>query len=351
MAEIVFVAACSHSPYLFDSPDTWTTSRGRRALRADVPVDSAEVNAEKHRRCMAAFATLRELLAAAKPDVLLVFGDDQYEQFDFANFPAFAVCSAEEFDATPPPVFSGGLMRKGWPEMSSEERIHVLGHPELGKHLTMGLIRNGFDVAFCLELPKKDRGLGHAFTHPSFYIDPDYRVPILPFFVNCYYPPQPTGLRCYELGRAVRALIEAAPLDLRVAVLGSGGLWHTPLWPGAYLDETFDQAILQSVRDGAPRAMAQVLDGARWNHPTVAPPDVRPLLANMVLGVTGMTGGLASGSGEVRNWIAAAAVADGAPGTVIDYVPVYASPCGMGFAYWVVPPPTGDRGDRPPLGV
>ncbi len=51
-------------------------------------------------------------------------------------------------------------------------------------------------------------------------------------------------------------------------------------------------------------------------------------------GGTYMLAGLGSGTGETRNWIAAAAVADGKPGTVVDYVPVYASPCGMAFAYW-----------------
>jgi hypothetical protein len=50
-------------------------------------------------------------------------------------------------------------------------------------------------------------------------------------------------------------------------------------------------------------------------------------------GGTGLAGGLGSGAGETRNWIMAAAVAD-RPGVVVDYVPVYASPCGMAFAYW-----------------
>jgi len=334
MAEIVLVAACSHSPYLFDSPDTWTASRERRKLREDVPLDTPEVNEAKHARCMTAFSTLREKLAAAKPDVLLVFGDDQYEQFSFTNFPAFALCLAPEYDATSPPVFSGGLLRKGWPEVSAEHRIHVKGQPELGRYLTMSLIRSGFDLAFLNDLPQKEHGLGHAFTHPSHYIDPGYEIPILPFFINCYYPPQPTGQRCAELGRTVRRLIEEAPMDMRVAVLGSGGLWHTPIWPNAYLDEGFDQAILDGVRAGDANQMAKVLDETPWDHPLTAPPNMPPHLVDMVLGVTGMSGGLASGSGETRNWIAAAAVADGMQGTVVDYVPVYASPCGMAFAYW-----------------
>ena len=47
-----------------------------------------------------------------------------------------------------------------------------------------------------------------------------------------------------------------------------------------------------------------------------------------------MSAGVGSGVGETRNWLVAAAVADGVGGSVVDYVPVYASPCGMGFAYW-----------------
>jgi aromatic ring-opening dioxygenase catalytic subunit (LigB family) len=334
VAKITAVVACSHSPYLYDTPDTWDESRRRRRLRDDVPWDSVAENASKHARCVQAFRTLRERVAAAKPDVLLVFGDDQYEQFNFRNFPAFAVCLAESFEGTDPAVFSGGLMRQGWPEESVDHRVRARGCPELGKHLAVGLMRQGFDLAFCLNLPDPERGIGHAFTHPSYYIDPDYRIPILPFFVNCYYPPQPTGRRCYQLGRAVREVIEQCPLDLNVAVVGSGGLWHTPLWPEAYLDEGFDQAILAAVRAGDAGRMAEFFDQVPWKHPLEAPPELPSHLAEMVLGVTGMAGGVGSGSGETRNWIAAAAVADGSRGTVVDYVPVYASPCGMGFAYW-----------------
>jgi hypothetical protein len=47
-----------------------------------------------------------------------------------------------------------------------------------------------------------------------------------------------------------------------------------------------------------------------------------------------MSGGVGNGTGETRNWIVAAAVADGRPATWVEYVPVYASPCGMAFAYW-----------------
>ncbi|HEY2595149.1 MAG TPA: hypothetical protein VGK33_14745, partial [Chloroflexota bacterium] len=50
-------------------------------------------------------------------------------------------------------------------------------------------------------------------------------VPIVPLLINVHTPPaQPTPRRCYVLGRAVRAAIEAWPADVRVAVVATGGL-------------------------------------------------------------------------------------------------------------------------------
>ena len=64
------------------------------------------------------------------------------------------------------------------------------------------------------------------------------------------------------------------------------------------------------------------------------PADYSPQTARWIDGGTGMYTGIGSGTGETRNWVAAAGVADGKAGVVLDYVPVFASPCGMGFAYW-----------------
>jgi hypothetical protein len=169
--------------------------------------------------------------------------------------------------------------------------------------------------------------MGHAFMRPEYYLTPRYDIPVIPIFVNCYFAPQPTAKRCYELGKAVRELIEKSPLDLKVAVLGSGGLWHTPGASDAYLDEGFDRVILDAVKAGDGRGMAEHFDSWKPSHGSGVP-----------VGIDRQTGmvisGIGSGTGETRNWIAAAGVADGVRGTVVDYVPVYASPCGMGFAYW-----------------
>ena len=47
-----------------------------------------------------------------------------------------------------------------------------------------------------------------------------------------------------------------------------------------------------------------------------------------------MYNGIASATGETRNWVAAVATVDGMTGTMIDYIPIYSSPIGVGFAYW-----------------
>ena len=51
--------------------------------------------------------------------------------------------------------------------------------------------------------------------------------------------------------------------------------------------------------------------------------------------VTGMPspGGPALGTRETCAWIAAAAVTDGRPHTVVDYIDAWASPVGNAFAY------------------
>jgi hypothetical protein len=208
--------------------------------------------------------------------------------------------------------------------------VKVAGHPGLAVALLTGLMRRGFDPAFCMEMPKPERVVGHAFLRPAESLT-DFRTPIVPVFLNCYYAPQPTAARCYALGRAVREILDAHPGDLRVAVVGSGGLWHTPRAPDAYLDEAFDREILKAMAAGDARGMARHFDDYQ-----VPAGDRSQDVGARGRGATGMPGpgGPQGGTREICNWIAAAAVADGKPATIVDYVPVYASPIGAGFAYW-----------------
>lgn len=335
MAQIVSVLCCSHSPFLFATPEEWEHGRlarlGRGGMSPDEPVESADANRDKHARVLSAFATLKHYLDASRPDVLLIFGDDQGEQFSFANFPAFAVYTGAEFGGYKISPYFGlpvGGPRERRPK-TPEHFVTVPGHPELSRALTTGLMARGFDVAFSTELAHPDEGLGHAFLRPQYYLVPDFHLPTLAFSINCYYGPQPTAHRCYELGRAVRETLEALPADLRVAVLGSGGLWHLPNHPKSWLDLEFDRNIVDGLRTGDVRKTAAYFDSVT---PPYDPND--PASVNLASGGTGMVLGYGGGTGETRNWIAAAAVADGKPATIVDYVPIHASPIGAGFAMW-----------------
>src|SRR5262249_61769477 len=122
MAPLVGVFNVAHSPTCYRPAEEWNEVRASRTLRADVPMDSLEDNRHKKARVEAAFAALRARLATARPDVLVIFGDDQLECFDFANFPAFAVYVGDTFE--------GGLASGGAPQ--------VPAHPELGTALWPG---------------------------------------------------------------------------------------------------------------------------------------------------------------------------------------------------------------------
>ena len=314
MARVVGVFNMAHSPFCYRAPEQWNEVRASRSLRGDVPFDDVEANRATAARVRAAFATLRRELAAVRPDVLVCFGDDQLECFDFANFPAFAIYVGAEYEGK---LAAGGSAR-------------VPGHPELATALLAGLMRRDFDPAFSMEMPKPERGIGHAVLRPAESLT-DFTLPIVPVLINCYYAPQPTGLRCYRLGRATREIIDEYPGDLRVAVVGSGGLWHTPAQPDAYLDEEFDRGILRLMQTGDARGMADYFDAYK-----VPAGDRSQAIATRGRGVTGMpsAGGPQNGTREICNWIASTAVAEGRPVTLVDYVPIYSSPIGAGFAYW-----------------
>jgi hypothetical protein len=337
MARIVSVICTSHTPFMLASLDRWEHTRTLRAAKGgfdpSVPVETRAEMETKEARILAARGVLRDTLRAAAPDVLVIFGDDQLEQFKLSNFPALSIFTGEDFSGFHIAPVDGPPAPGDWPPRprTPEHWSTVPGRPDLAKALLTRLAARGFDMAFSARLADPERGMGHAIMRPHTLLETGFTIPTVPIWVNCYYGPQPTAQRCYDFGRAVREIIEAFPADLRVAVIGSGGLWHTPGAGNSILDESFDRAILAEVASGDARAMAATFDA----YPVVYDPaDERSV--KDASGGTGIVAGLGSGTGESRNWVAAAATVDGLPGTVVDYVPVYASPVGIAFAYWTI---------------
>jgi catalytic LigB subunit of aromatic ring-opening dioxygenase len=149
------------------------------------------------------YAEIAKEIAAAAPDVLLIFTDDHFNTFFLDNFPTFAIgigeATAGPNDQTPMP------------------RYQVAVPGALAAHIRDTVIARGFDVSLV-----QDFEVDHAVMVPLHFLTPDMKIPVLPIFINCLAPPLPTASRCFALGEAVRAAIAAWPQLLRVAAIGSG---------------------------------------------------------------------------------------------------------------------------------
>ena len=317
----------SHGGMTSLDPARWSEVQRSRPIREDVPIDDEETNLRKGARIHDAFRVLREKIAELETDVLVVFSDDQLECFDFNNYPAFAIYVGEQFrKGLPRP---GRELYQNPVGRSAEGGTSFNGHPDLAVALLSGVMRRGFDPAFCMDMPKPDRGLASGVIRTAEELT-DFSLPIVPVMMNLYFAPQPTAMRCYQFGKAVREVIDELPGDLRVGVVASGGLWHTPGMPAAWLNTEFDLTTLDLLKVGDARGMAEYFDGY------VIPPDDTSqdtgLRARRVTGMPSL-GGPALGTRETCAWVAAAAVTEGRPTAIVDYVDVYASPAGNAFAY------------------
>jgi protocatechuate 4,5-dioxygenase, beta chain len=157
------------------------------------------------------FAGARLWLAGVKPDVAVVFYNDHGLNFFLDKMPTFAVGAASAYKNAD----------EGW-------RIPISppfpGDAALSWHIIESLIDDEFDVTTCQEML-----IDHAFTIPLALLWPgaDNRpVRTIPIEINTVQHPLPSPSRCFKLGQAVGRAIDSYPQDIRVLVLGSGGLSH-----------------------------------------------------------------------------------------------------------------------------
>lgn len=299
MAEIVLAIGYSHTPYLFCSPPQWPKVRERIRkgipIREDVPRENPHELQQKYNRSMAAFTKLRELVQKSGADAMVIVGDDQKEIFS-SIVAGFTIYTGEKVEG------------KKWPGRvrevtGNQECVRVANQQRLAEDVVSGMAQEGYDVAFFAEPENKEDGFGHAFVPPLNYLTPALDLPVLPILLNCYYAPQPTALRCFRFGRSLKKIIKRSSSARRVIVAASGGLWHTPGKEDAAIDEEFDRAFLAALASGQWKKVAELPD----DH-------------------------LQSGTGEVRNWIVGVGVTGRKKWQVLDYIPLYYSPIGLGFA-------------------
>ncbi|MGF1596901.1 MAG: protocatechuate 3,4-dioxygenase [Acidimicrobiales bacterium] len=328
MAELVLGVGSSHSPMVTMGGDDWLawgerdlshpmlhTRDGRHVsyeeqLAAVGDTLVAEVTAERcaegAARVDAAVSQLRRALAEARPDVVVIVGDDQSEHLLGDNLPPFLVYWGDAItnDALADHDDRSALFARfgpGYYEPGGARTYPVA--TALARHLIATAADGDVDVATSNALPRSGRGMGHAFGFPVRRLVPEGAA-IVPVMVNTYNPPsQPRARRCRALGAVLRHAIETYPGGERVAVVASGGLSHFIVL------EDLDREVLDAFGRGDLDAVCEVPEAT-----------------------------YVAGTSEIKNWITTAAACDGFRFELVDYVPAYRTPAGtgagLGFALW-----------------
>ncbi len=330
MAKIVLGMWTTHGPTLSTSPEQWLLRlpadhankqhpyRGGTydfdalvAMRKSENLafkSSLEERTKRHDACRAAIDRMADIFERAKPDVAVIFGNDQQELFVDKLMPALTLfngatiwnepASPEQEKLHPPGIHAAEWGHK--PPVYTE----YPGHPDLANRLIAALVADSFDITRANELPRHDNhwhsGIGHAFGFIYRQIMRNKVIPNVPVIANTFFPPnQPTARRCFELGRSIGKALRAWNSDARIAIFGSGGMSHF------VIDEEFDHMIFKALEARDAEALCSIGEDM-----------------------------LQSGTSELKNWIAAAGVLfeTELSGGAVDYQACYRSEAGTGTA-------------------
>jgi protocatechuate 4,5-dioxygenase beta chain len=196
-------------------------------------IDNKKTDQPYWKRVFSGFEKTKKLIAELRPDVIIGIYNDHATAFSVEVVPTFALGCAPEF----PPA------DEGW---GPRPVPVVKGHPELAAHIAQSVILDEFDLTVVNKME-----VDHGLTVPLnllFGSPQEWPCPVIPLAVNVVLYPPPTGRRCFMLGRALRKAIRAWPEDLRVLVLGTGGMSHQISGPRAGLiNSKFDKAFLDNL--------------------------------------------------------------------------------------------------------
>ena len=192
MAELLGLG-CSHGPIILTPPELW--SKGRERIFARVPGyeppaqlleelgpdNGLSQDVSDQQKVVESFNILRDRLHEWEPDVLIVIGDDQAENFLQDNLPTFCLYTGAEVDGYP---FQRPAARTNLWDAAPETKFSFQCPKEFSKDLRNHLIRDGFDMASSSALKGWDWGLAHAIINPLVFLDPEGRFPLLPLFTT-----------------------------------------------------------------------------------------------------------------------------------------------------------------------
>jgi hypothetical protein len=257
-------------PEKFRDLDNWHPT-----MRAQWGDDQGQAHSDRHRQDMIdQFRKIRAELDAFAPDFVLLWGDDQYENFREDCIPPYSVLAYEGFEFQPWKGHTRGP--NVWDE-PADKTVAVPGQRKAGKYLASALLEQGIDVAYAYR--PLHQPLGHAFANSILYLDYDrkgFPYPVLPFAINAYGrqvvsahgapmypsealarlgpneenldPPGPQPWRCFDIGAAIARSLQESPW--RVAIIASSSWSHSFLvkkhglmFPDIEADKRYYQAL------------------------------------------------------------------------------------------------------------
>lgn len=195
--------------------------------------DEAARNDPYWKRFFDGYEPVKEWLAEVQPDLAIVVYNDHGLNFFLDAVPTFAIGCADSYSNDD----------EGWalPQLET-----FPGDAQFSWHLTESLIGQHFDITTCQEM-KVDHGFVVPMELMWGHLE-DWPVKTIPFAVNTVQHPLPTAQRCLELGKALRKAIESYPEDMKVVVLGTGGMSHQLQGERAGLiNVDFDMKCMDSV--------------------------------------------------------------------------------------------------------
>jgi protocatechuate 4,5-dioxygenase beta chain len=191
-----------------------------------------------------AYVPVRAWLAGMKPDVAIVVYNDHGADFMLDKYPTFALGAAERYR-----IADEGFGTRPLPE--------VRGSQDFSFHLCSELILAEFDLTVCQEMAVEHGFLvpmNLCFEHGA----QGWPVAAVPLQVNVIQHPLPTGRRCFKLGQAIRKAVSSYPGNLKVVVMGTGGMSHQLQGKRfGFMNEAFDQYFLDELEKN-PERLAQM---------------------------------------------------------------------------------------------
>lgn len=179
----------------------------------------------------AGFDAVHDWLENVRPDVVIIFYNDHGLNFALDNMPTFAVGAAHTYRNAD----------EGWGEPAPRS---FKGAPALSWHIIQSLIADEFDISTCQEMLFDHAGITALdLLWPDRGVVPVVTIPIV---INAVQPPLPSPSRCYKFGQAIGRAIASAPDDLKVLIVGSGGLSHE-LGEFGKINESFDRLTLEKI--------------------------------------------------------------------------------------------------------